>query len=137
MSILNSFFLKFFVLFFFSVSFSFANNVESERIGIVSYHSAVTKAAPAVVSIQTTQEIPINTHPMFNDPIFKFFFGEQQEFDDNKNSQQQKQLQQGLGSGVVVDKRGYILTNNHVIKDATSIIIRLSDGRISETDKGI
>jgi serine protease Do len=38
-------------------------------------------------------------------------------------------LQQGLGSGVVVDDRGYILTNNHVIGDATEVEVRLSDGR--------
>lgn len=102
--------------------------------GIVSYADAVDKAAPAVVSIQTTQEIPLSSHPMFNDPIFKFFFGDSQENDENKNLPQQKQLQQGLGSGVIVDKKGYILTNNHVIKDANSIIIKLSDGRTSEAE---
>ena len=130
--LLNIFF--YFILFLFCITFSYANSIENDRLGIVSYHSAVSKAAPAVVSIQTTQEIPLSTHPMFNDPIFKFFFGDPQEFDDNKNSQQQKQLQQGLGSGVIVDKRGYILTNNHVIKDASSIIIKLSDGRTSDTE---
>ncbi|HFL8824315.1 MAG TPA: trypsin-like peptidase domain-containing protein [Candidatus Azoamicus sp. OHIO1] len=102
--------------------------------GIVSYADAVDKAAPAVVSIQTTQEIPLNTHPMFNDPIFRFFFGESQEHDDHRSLPQQKQLQQGLGSGVIIDKRGYILTNNHVIKDANSIVIKLSDGRTSEAE---
>lgn len=123
-----------FILCIFNITILHASIVEDDKLGIVSYHSAVSKAAPAVVSIQTTQEIPLNTHPMFNDPIFKFFFGDPNELDDNKNSQQQKQLQQGLGSGVIIDKRGYILTNNHVIKDARSIIIKLSDGRTSDTE---
>jgi len=112
----------------------YANNELNINRGIVSYANAVDKTAPAVVSIQTTQEIPLNIHPMFNDPIFKFFFGESQEHEDNKNLPQQKQLQQGLGSGVIVDERGYILTNNHVIKDASSIIVKLSDGRTSEAE---
>ncbi len=125
--------LFFLFLFFFSFSVVFAND-DNLKSGFVSYSSAVEKAAPAVVSIQTTQEIPLNTHPMFNDPIFRFFFGESQDNDEHKNLPQQKQLQQGLGSGVIIDKKGYILTNNHVTKDATSIIIKLADGRTSEAE---
>ena len=124
-------FLLFFV-FFIPVNCS---EIDNKNIGIVSYANAVEKTAPAVVSIQTTQEIPLSIHPMFNDPIFRFFFGgEPQENEDNKNLPQQKQLQQGLGSGVIVDERGYILTNNHVIKDASSISVKLSDGRTSEAE---
>lgn len=96
--------------------------------GVVSYAHAVEQAAPAVVSIQTTQEIPLSSHPMFNDPIFRFFFGESIDRDDAKKTPQQKQLQLGLGSGVIIDKRGYVLTNNHVIKDASSIVVKLYNG---------
>ncbi len=99
----------------------------------VSYAEAVKKAAPAVVSIQTTQEIPIETHPMLTDPLFKFFFG-----DPSPNKEDylphQKYMQQGLGSGVIVDKKGYILTNNHVIKDSSSIIVKFSNGTTSEAE---
>jgi len=102
--------------------------------GIVSYANAVDKAAPGVVSIQTTQEIPLSTHPMFNDPLFKFFFGDSFESDEYRSLPQQKQMQQGLGSGVIIDKKGYVLTNNHVIKDATSITVKLSNGSTSEAD---
>lgn len=134
---LKSAFLFFIIL---NISFMpFILSAKNEQIlkeinGIISYANAVERAAPAVVSIQTTQEIPLNTHPMFNDPIFKFFFGDSLDGDDRRSIPQQKQLQQGLGSGVIVDKRGYVLTNNHVIKDATSIIIKLSNGITSEAD---
>lgn len=119
---------------FFNIAFFF-NCVKSEEIKeVISYANAVEKAAPAVVSIQTTQEIPLSSHPMFNDPIFKFFFGESFDGDDSKPTPQQKQLQQGLGSGVIIDKRGYVLTNNHVIRDANSIIVKLHNGSFSEAE---
>ncbi|HIH2762292.1 MAG TPA: trypsin-like peptidase domain-containing protein [Candidatus Azoamicus sp.] len=101
---------------------------------VISYASAVEKAVPAVVSIQTTQEIPLSSHPMFTDPIFRFFFGESLDGDESKPNHQQKKLQQGLGSGVIIDKRGYVLTNNHVIKDASTIIVKLYNGFSSEAD---
>lgn len=128
------------LLFFFIVFLQFSILHAKEIIkdydihAAVSYANAVDKAAPAVVSIQTTQEIPVNSHPMFNDPIFKFFFGESLDGDEHRSIPQQKQLQQGLGSGVIVDKRGYVLTNNHVIKDASSIIVKFSNGRTSEAE---
>jgi Do/DeqQ family serine protease len=110
------------------------NRVVGNIRGIISYANAVEKAVPAVVSIQTTQEVPLNTHPLFNDPIFRFFFGDSIDGDEQRPVPQQKQLQQGLGSGVIVDKRGYVLTNNHVIKDANSIVVKLSNGSTSEAD---
>lgn len=128
---------KIFVILFYSI---FLNNIceanetdvkkNIEFQNIISYSNAVEKSAPAVVSIQTTQEIIINDNPMLDDPIFKFFFNENKEEQEPKK----KQYQQGLGSGVVVDKRGYILTNNHVIKDATTISIKFSNGIASEVE---
>ncbi|HIH2763561.1 MAG TPA: trypsin-like peptidase domain-containing protein [Candidatus Azoamicus sp.] len=125
---------------YFSLCFFVIFNVYSDELkvyqerGIVSYANAVEKAVPAVVSIQTTQEIPLSSHPMFTDPIFKFFFGESLEGDESKPNPQQKKLQEGLGSGVIIDKRGYVLTNNHVIKDANSIIVKLYNGSSIEAD---
>jgi serine protease DegS len=70
----------------------------------VSFKHAVNKAAPAVVNIYSRQYSP----------------------------QDRSQLKtQGLGSGVIVDKRGYIITNYHVIAQADQIIVALQDGRIS------
>lgn len=117
----------------FNVSIATDLKVDDAR-SIVSYASAVEKAVPAVVSIQTTQEIPLSSHPMFTDPIFRFFFGESFDGDENKPNPQQKKLQQGLGSGVIIDKRGYVLTNNHVIKDANSIIVKLYNGVSSDAE---
>jgi Do/DeqQ family serine protease len=122
-----------FSLFYF-FNFAFANNNDFVCENI-SYARAVEKAVHAVVSIQTVQEIHYTPHPSFDDPVFKFFFGEiPQDNYDNKNAPLNKHFQQGLGSGVIVDKLGYILTNNHVIKDSNSISVKLYNGSSSPVE---
>ena len=81
-----------------------------------SFSAAAKKAAPAVVSINTSKAAEKN--PNSNDPWFRFFFGDQ----DN-------QPQAGLGSGVIVSASGYILTNNHVVEGADEIEVILNDSR--------
>ncbi len=81
-----------------------------------SFRAAAQKAAPAVVSINTSKNA--KRDPRSNDPWFKFFFGEQN-----------NQPQSGLGSGVIVGSSGYILTNNHVVEGADEIEVVLNDGR--------
>lgn len=108
----------------------------------VSYADAVALAAPAVVSIKTTKEIPLELNPLFQDPFFRQFFGMPNEGDSNRednrnnpsnpNQQIPKNIQQGLGSGVIVSDKGYILTNNHVIKEADTVVITLADGRTTD-----
>lgn len=78
---------------------------------------AAKRAAPAVVSIATTQVRA--AHPLTNDPWFRFFYGDRE--DDSP--------QMGLGSGVIVSPEGYILTNNHVVEGAQEIEVTLSDSR--------
>lgn len=78
---------------------------------------AAKRAAPAVVSIATTQAR--TAHPLANDPWFRFFYGDRE--DDSP--------QMGLGSGVIVSPEGYILTNNHVVEGAQEIEVTLSDSR--------
>jgi Do/DeqQ family serine protease len=78
---------------------------------------AAKRAAPAVVSIATTQTR--TAHPLANDPWFRFFYGDRE---DNSP-------QMGLGSGVIVSPEGYILTNNHVVEGAQEIEVTLSDSR--------
>ena len=78
---------------------------------------AAKSAAPAVVSIATTQVR--TSHPLANDPWFRFFYGDRE--DDSP--------QMGLGSGVIVSPEGYILTNNHVVEGAQEIEVTLSDSR--------
>ncbi|XID74125.1 S1C family serine protease [Alkanindiges sp. WGS2144] len=88
--------------------------------GVVSYNQAVRVAAPAVVNIFTTQKVIV--HPQIEDPVLRKFFERQfpQESKDNETS---------LGSGVVVSKNGFILTNNHVVAQADQIVVALQDGR--------
>ena len=81
-----------------------------------SFSLAARKAAPAVVSINTSKAAVRN--PRSNDPWFQFFYGDQ----DN-------QPQAGLGSGVIISPDGYILTNNHVVEGADEIEVTLTDSR--------
>ena len=101
-------------------------------LNVVSYASAVEKAAPAVVSIHTSKEIPINQNPLMQDPFLRFFFYGDPNYNPNNKQLQKENVQTGLGSGVIIDKRGYILTNHHVIQGASSIEVKLSDDRVSE-----
>jgi Do/DeqQ family serine protease len=82
-----------------------------------------------VVNIQTTsnvettrQRTPIPNLP--DDPFFRRFFGDP--FGDQQPSERR---QRGLGSGVIVSPDGYILTNNHVVENATDITVKLNDKR--------
>ena len=86
-----------------------------------SYREAARTALPAVVRIYTTQEVRSQRHPLFDDPIFRHFFGERPEGRNQRNS--------GLGSGVIVSADGYILTNFHVIESADDIQVSLNDGK--------
>lgn len=82
---------------------------------------------PSVVNISTTKTVTLRDNPFghfFNDPFFRRFFG-----DDFFDNFKRKYKTSSLGSGVIVSEDGYILTNNHVIKDADEIIIKLVDRR--------
>ena len=90
-----------------------------------SYHEAVKRSMPAVVNIFTSKasakpKTRKGANPNSADPLFKFFFGDQPPEEEPSSS---------LGSGVLVSPEGLILTNHHVISDADSIDVALSDGR--------
>ncbi|HCX32864.1 MAG TPA: 2-alkenal reductase [Rhodocyclaceae bacterium] len=87
--------------------------------GVVSYRAAAARAAPSVVNIFTSTEIPAARHPFADDPLFRHFFGDGSEGPARAQS---------LGSGVIVGPDGYILTNNHVA-EADEIEVALQDGR--------
>jgi serine protease DegS len=88
-----------------------------------SFSQAVDKAAPAVVNIYTSKTVIQHTHPLFNDPFARRFFGLQ--------SSPSERVQTGLGSGVIMNRDGYILTNHHVIQGADEILVELNDKRQS------
>lgn len=88
----------------------------------VSYADAVSKAQPAVVNIATSKLVTERVHPLYEDPVFRRFFGLNQ-------APRRQRMQQSLGSGVIISPSGYILTNNHVIAEADQIKVGLADGR--------
>ena len=81
---------------------------------------------PAVVNISTTSVVNMEDSPygdMFNDPFFRHFFG------DGHPGMKRKYKSSALGSGVIVNENGFILTNNHVVKGADEIKVILYDKR--------
>ncbi len=91
----------------------------------LSFAPLVKRAAPAVVNIyakRVVRSTPIS--PFFNDPFFRRFFGENFSFGGPR-----ERVENALGSGVVVRPDGLVVTNHHVIKDASSITVVLADRR--------
>jgi serine protease Do len=95
-----------------------------------SFAPIVEKVAPTVVKIETTSTInngPQGQFPGLNDPFFRQFFGNQ--FGRMFPPGNSTQVEHGLGSGVIISKDGYILTNNHVVDGAKQVKVTLPDGR--------
>ena len=90
-----------------------------------SYADLVARVSPAVVTIRSTERArSAQQFPFMDDPTFREFFG-----DRLPQGQQPPRQVQGVGSGVIVNSEGYILTNHHVIDGALEIKVELTDNR--------
>ncbi len=79
----------------------------------------VKRTAPAVVNVYAAKRVPARS-PFAGDPFFEQFFG---------NQLRRPRLESSLGSGVIIDASGLVVTNNHVIEDADEVRVALADGR--------
>ncbi|MBL8583441.1 MAG: DegQ family serine endoprotease [Rhizobiaceae bacterium] len=92
----------------------------------LSYAKLVKETAPAVVNVYASQQVAArSTSPFAGDPFFEEFFGRQQ--------QMPPRVQASLGSGVLVDADGLVVTNFHVIRNADEIKVATADGREFES----
>ena len=117
---------------FHQISYAEDAKISKESLDILSktnkaMSEVVSVVKPSVVNISSVKTVKAAERqaPFFNEPFFKRFFGD--EFRNYEKPREHKRS--GLGSGVIVDKNGYILTNNHVIRGADEIKVTLADKR--------
>lgn len=94
----------------------------------LSYAPTVKKAAPAVVNIYTKKTVRTRTRSVFDDPFFRDFFG------SRGGGMTRERVARSLGSGVIVDPSGVVVTNNHVVDGAEEILVVLADRREFEAE---
>ena len=93
---------------------------------MLSYAPVVKRVAPAVVNVYASRVEQRPKNPLFDDPIFRQFFG--------GGGPPQGRVAQSLGSGVIVDASGLVVTNHHVIEGMTDVKVSLSDKREFEAE---
>ena len=92
----------------------------------LSFAPIVKRVAPAVVNVYAARVVE-NRNPLLDDPIFRRFFG-------LPGGGSRENVQRALGSGVIVDASGLIVTNNHVIENASEVKVSLADRRELEAE---
>lgn len=101
-----------------------ARQVPADRAEMqLSFAPVVERTAPAVVNIYARRMVQQRSNPLLDDPFFRRFFG------DSFGRRSRPQEVPSLGSGVIVDPEGLVVTNAHVIQHADEVTVALNDGR--------
>jgi len=95
---------------------------QAPSIQVPDFSDLAAKKQSTVVNIYSTTRVRIGNMRMMNDPWFGFFFG-------NRRPRERVREQKSLGSGIIVNKKGYILTNHHVVADADKIMVKTNSGK--------
>lgn len=112
--------------------------ISSPAAVLPDFSDIIAKADPAVVNIRTTATVPVRSPGGGNDPyeLFRWFFGPDFQGPGGppqrpgpRHAPEERTVPRGVGSGFFISADGYILTNNHVVSDATDIYVTLTDGR--------
>ncbi len=101
-----------------------------------SYADVAARTMPAVVNISTDKVVDNNfEHPFMEDPMFRRFFNmPDDDTHNNGGGENQERMEHSLGSGIVISADGYILTNNHVVENASKVHVTFAGEREYEAE---
>ncbi len=96
------------------------------RDGVPTLAPLIEKVVPAVVNVSVKSKEEAQDNPLLKDPMLRRFF----DMPDRPNQRERDNVRRSVGSGIIVNaKKGYILSNHHVVDNATEITVKLKDGR--------